>query len=171
MPATSSASRRCWPRTPGDKATSDANGYYEVPMPYGVGRVWCAGVGVTYNGIPMALSLPPADGEMDDFVSKTGGVENFVLLTHGIAIPSGVNDNPAYSGNYYGGTSSVGYSTREVKDTFSPQHWLTFGSEVGSGSVLYFPAAGNRGKHGIRTVTEIVGILSLFQNSLSRSGA
>jgi hypothetical protein len=109
---------------------TDAKGLYEVPIPTGGCQVWCAGYALDYQGVRLALPLHPADGELDNLDKAKGDIENFVLLPYGVANPSGVSENPVYSGNYYGGTFSVGYSTREAKDTFSPAHWLTFGSVV-----------------------------------------
>jgi hypothetical protein len=49
----------------------------------------------------MALPLHPVDGELDNFSSKQGEVENFVLLPYGTASESGVADNPRIDSNYY----------------------------------------------------------------------
>jgi hypothetical protein len=99
-------------------------------MPQGVGRVWIAGVGMTYNGVRMALPLHPADGEISDFHSKTGGVENLALLTYGTANEAGASDNPAYGGNYYGASFNVGYYNREPGDENAPRSWMVLGSDV-----------------------------------------
>jgi hypothetical protein len=109
---------------------TDANGLYEVPIPMGGCQVWCAGYALDYHGVRLALPLHPADGELDNLNKAQGDIENFVLLPYGVANPSGVSENPVYSGNYYGGTFTVGYSTREANDTFSPAYWLTLGSVV-----------------------------------------
>ena len=106
----------------GSSATgkTDANGYYEVPVPWGVARVWCAGHAVNYHGARLALPLHAADGEIDDFSTKKGHVENFVLWTYGVASESGVSENPVYSGNYYGASFTIGYFLREKGDTARP---------------------------------------------------
>jgi hypothetical protein len=109
---------------------TDANGLYEVKIPTGGCQVWCAGYALDYHGVRLALPLHPADGELDNLNKAQGDIENFVLLPYGVANPSGVSENPVYSGNYYGGTFTVGYSTREANDTFSPAYWLTLGSVV-----------------------------------------
>jgi hypothetical protein len=111
-------------------STSDANGYYEVLMQHGVGRVWIAGVGMTYNGVRIALPLHPADGEISDFHSKTGGVENLALFTYGIANEAGVNDNPGYGGNYYGASFRLMYYWREPGDESAPRERLILESEM-----------------------------------------
>lgn len=111
-------------------ARTDARGLYEVPVPSGGCTVWCAGYGVDYNGIRLALPLHPVDGSLDSIPKDRGDIENFVLLTYGVANPATVNDNPVYSGGYYGASFTVGYSAREANDTFSPADWLTLGSEI-----------------------------------------
>ena len=110
---------------------SDANGLYEVKIPTGGCQIWCAGHGVSYNGIRLALPLYPADGEFDTSLPyPAGAVENLVLLPYGVVDASTVSSNPVYSGAYYGASFTVGYSTRETDDTFAPKHWLPLGSEV-----------------------------------------
>lgn len=111
-------------------ATSDARGYYEIPLPRGIARVWCGGVAVPYQGVRLALSLHPADGVLDDFVVKDGGIEHFVLRTWGVVSLDAITDNPIYSGNYYGGSFTVSYSTREADDENALKSWLVLGSTI-----------------------------------------
>jgi hypothetical protein len=97
---------------------TNANGLYEIKVPFAGAQVWCAGVARTMHGVRMALPLHPVDGELDNFSSKQGEVENFVLLPYGTASPSGVADNPRLDANYYGGSFTVGYSEGEGKGYF-----------------------------------------------------
>jgi hypothetical protein len=101
----------------GATGTTDARGYYEVKAPYGSARAYCAGYGKMYDGTYLSLSLHPADGQIDDFVSTAGHVENFALLTWGTVDPAKANQDPRYSGNYYGASFTVGYFLREEDDT------------------------------------------------------
>lgn len=113
-------------RTPAT-GTTDTRGYYEITMPKGIARVWCAGTVLTHDGVRMALPLHPADGTIDDFVTTKGAVENFVLRSWGVANENG---DPAYSGNYYGGAIWVSYSFREANDQNAPGEWLLLDSTI-----------------------------------------
>ncbi len=93
----------------GVTAESDAKGYYEAPLPVGISQVWCAGYGVTYHGVRLALALRPADGKLGHFEAKKGAVENFYLAPYGIANEASVSENPVYAGGYYGASFTVGY--------------------------------------------------------------
>jgi hypothetical protein len=72
---------------------------------------------------------------------QRGHVENFVLLGHGIADPDGVQDNPQYVGNYYGGGAVFSWNVDEsgyrptdlppnsqIEITLTPQGKLLDGS-------------------------------------------
>lgn len=109
---------------------TNAQGLYEVQIPTGGCQVWCAGYAVDYNGVRLALPLHPADGELDNLDKANGDIENFALLSYGVANPSSVSDNPRYSGGYYGASFTVSYSTREADDAFAPKEWLVLGSEI-----------------------------------------
>jgi hypothetical protein len=95
----------------GTSASAETNeqGYYEVKVPYGVARVWCAGYAVTYHGVRIANSLKAADGKLADFVSREGAVENFVFLPYGIVDEASVSDNPVFAGGYFGASFILGY--------------------------------------------------------------
>lgn len=113
------------------KGKTDAKGYYEIPVPWGVARVWCAGHAMTYHGVRIAVPLHPADGEVDDFATKKGHVENMVLWTYGTVSEAGVSENPTFSGNYYGASFSIGYTLREGKnDLFASPGSLNEGAEI-----------------------------------------
>lgn len=58
----------------GTGGVTDANGQYDFPLPTGICRVSGAEAAVRYNGRTLSLPLHPADGELDDFDSKTGHV-------------------------------------------------------------------------------------------------
>jgi hypothetical protein len=100
----------------GSGTTGETNeqGYYEIKLPYGVARYWCAGYAVTYHGVRIANTLHPADGKMSDFDTKQGAVKNWVFLPYGIVDEASVSDSPKYSGGYYGASFTVGYWTDDT---------------------------------------------------------
>jgi hypothetical protein len=87
----------------GAQGKTDAKGYYEIAVPFGAAHFYNAGYAVDYGEGRAALGLHAADGEADGFASNVGGVENFVLLSYGIADRDKAQDDPRYPGNYYGG--------------------------------------------------------------------
>lgn len=68
-----------------NEGTSNAEGLYEIPLPVGIGQVVNADCRIEYNGKELLLPLHPVDGERDNFDSREGHVENFVLRTSGSA--------------------------------------------------------------------------------------
>lgn len=91
-------------------AESDANGYYEIKIPAGSARFDYAGVSVAYGEGKAALALHPADGGLSEsYPAATGAIENFVLLTYGIANAADVENSPRYRSNYYGGAVLIRY--------------------------------------------------------------
>jgi hypothetical protein len=123
----------------GAQGKTDAQGYYEIAVPFGVAHFYNAGYSIDYGEGRAALGLHPADGELDGFASNVGGVENFVLLPYGIANRDDVQDDPHYAGNYYGGAVSLSYSVSdegtdlppnsEIEFTLKPQAPLIDGSQ------------------------------------------
>lgn len=93
----------------GASATTDDRGYYEIKVPWGVASFYAAGYTIDYGEGRAALGLHPTDGQMGNFASTSGLVKNWVLLSYGVADRDEASDNPKYSGNYYGGTFTVGY--------------------------------------------------------------
>lgn len=84
-------------------ARTDASGLYQVLVPSGVCRVSAAFATVAYNGKSYGLPLHPADGELEQFDSQKGHVENFSLRTWG-ATGMGAAGNPKDFRLYYGGS-------------------------------------------------------------------
>jgi hypothetical protein len=111
-------------------AKTDANGLYEIPVPSGGCTVWCTGYAVDYHGVRLALPLHPVDGELGSINKQAGDIENFVLLSYGIADPSTASSNPVYANAYYGAAFTVSYATYGATDPYSPPGWLLSGSEV-----------------------------------------
>lgn len=90
-------------RYSGAQGKTDDKGYYEIRVPAGVVHFYNAGYTINYGEGRAALGLHPADGELSSFASQKGSVENFVALPYGITNRDRVQDQPHYSGNYYGG--------------------------------------------------------------------
>jgi hypothetical protein len=103
-------------------AETDANGYYEMEVPFGAAHFYAAGYTIDYGEGRAALALHPADGKAGSFVSADGAVENFVLLAYGIADRDGMSEKPWDSSNYYGGAVRVSY------DMSSGDMWASKGS-------------------------------------------
>ena len=70
---------------------TNAQGVYEIPLPVGICQIVNADCRVSYNGKTLLLPLHPADGERDNFNSKEGHIENFLLRASGSAGPDGGN--------------------------------------------------------------------------------
>ncbi|MBC7807276.1 MAG: hypothetical protein H7145_14135, partial [Akkermansiaceae bacterium] len=112
----------------GASAKSDAKGYYEVAVPWGAASFYTATITQDYGEGRASFGLHPADGEADSFATANGLVENWVLLPYGIGDRDSANDHPQYSGNYYGGTLSVGYWIADPR--FGGDKNLPNGSEL-----------------------------------------
>ena len=72
-------------------------------MPWGAASYYCAGYAVNYGEGRAALGLYPVDGEADSFATAKGSVENWVMLPYGIGDRDGIQENPQYLNNYFGG--------------------------------------------------------------------
>lgn len=84
-------------------AKTDYRGYYEVMVPFGAAGFYASGYTKDYGDGILGMGLSPADGEADEFASNKGHVENWILKPYGIADRAGVQDQPQYLNNYYGG--------------------------------------------------------------------
>lgn len=100
----------------GASGKTDANGYYEIAIPWGAAHFYAASYTVDYGEGRVALSLHPADGAVDSFASVTGEVENFVLLNHGV----NSREYPQHAGSYYGGSIYIAYWTCNPCNEYTP---------------------------------------------------
>ncbi len=120
---------------------TDAQGYYEILVPWGAAGFYAAGYSVDWGDGRAPLGLRPADGTADEFATPHGHVENWVLLPYGIASRSDVQDNPKYLNAYFGGSVTLTFhdenSAYQVKKipfgsvveiTFTPQGKMIDGS-------------------------------------------
>ncbi|HEV7330195.1 MAG TPA: carboxypeptidase-like regulatory domain-containing protein [Flavisolibacter sp.] len=108
-------------------AETDANGYYEIPIPLGGADLWAAGYTIDYGSGRAALSLYPTDGRTALSNSGAGIVKNFVLLSYGLASANERAEKPWSSGGYFGGSLRFNYS---LYDNMWTPKGLPEGSEV-----------------------------------------
>jgi len=114
----------------GASGLSDANGYYEIKLPFGAIHLYAGAFTVDYANLRASLSLHPADAKLDGFASATGDIENFVLLPYGITDPDKFSENPNGSNNYYGGAIRINYNLAEVGNSYAPDNYIKENSEI-----------------------------------------
>lgn len=115
---------------------TNAQGIYNIPLPVGVCEVVNADCQVTYHGQTYLLPLHPMDGELDNFPSSAGHIENFVLRTSGATSLD--------SSSSYGGTirliCQTGIKGGIVEVTLTPDGPMLDGSK-GKTLVFRFPSS------------------------------
>ncbi len=102
----------------GAQGKTDARGYYEIRVPAGAVHFYNAGYTIDYGEGRAALGLHPADGDLNSFASQKGNVENFVALPYGITNRDKAQDQPHYSGNYYGGYLYLDWTIADENPTW-----------------------------------------------------
>lgn len=107
---------------------TDAKGYYELLVPFGVARFYASGYTKEYGDGVLGMGLSPSDGEADEFASNKGHVENWILKPYGIADRAGVQDQPQYLNNYYGGAIVLEFLNEQ--SMMAGPKGLPFGSTV-----------------------------------------
>lgn len=101
----------------GGQGKTDANGYYEFAPPKGMAHFYNAGYQIEWGDGVAAVSLHPADGKLDSFVTTDGAVENFVMLPYGLTSRENYQENPYVASTYYGGSIYLSYYTVSADDT------------------------------------------------------
>lgn len=114
----------------GAQVETDANGYYEIEVPWGATEFYAAGYTIDYGEGRAAMSLYPADGKANSFASANGTVENFVLVYHGLGDRNSLSEKPWDSTNYYGGAIRVSYSLGAAGDMWAAKGSLPENSEI-----------------------------------------
>lgn len=89
------------------ETVTDAKGYYELDLPLNSGTFYYAAYALDYDSGRAAMTLHPADGDINDNPPIEGGVENFVLLPYGIANKASLAENSNYSSSFYGGAIAL----------------------------------------------------------------
>jgi hypothetical protein len=107
---------------------SNSKGYYEIELPFGAVHLWAAGYSFEYGSGIAAQGLYPADGQLENFASGDGSVENFVLLPYGTGSAAALSEKPWYCRNYFGGSLRISYSIYE--DMWSEKGSLPANAEI-----------------------------------------
>ncbi|GAB3840526.1 carboxypeptidase-like regulatory domain-containing protein [Hymenobacter jeollabukensis] len=102
-------------------ATTDSNGYYEIPAPVGAVSFYATGISRPYDQGQAVMGLCPADNDGAGFVSDGGKVKNFVLLSYGPGAPDQLSLHPSFESSYFGGALSFSYG---IEDYASPPSYL-----------------------------------------------
>lgn len=114
----------------GASAETDQNGYYEISLPAGAIHFYAAGYTINYGGGRAVVGLYASDGKADDFAYQHGGIENFVLLSYGIANTTQASQMPRDEANYFGGALYVSYAVHDPNDIFTTPGELPENGEI-----------------------------------------
>jgi hypothetical protein len=104
----------------GAQGKTDANGYYEIVVPKGSAHFYNAGYQIEWGDGVAAVSLHPADGRLDSFVTMDGAVENFVLLPYGITSRENLQESTHLPSTFYGGAIFLNWYSVEADDNNAP---------------------------------------------------
>lgn len=104
----------------GGQGVTDKNGYYELTPPKGMANFYNAGYQIEWGEGVAAVSLHPADGKLDIFVTSDGAVENFVLLPYGITSRENLQENAHLPSTFYGGAIFLSWYSAEADDNNAP---------------------------------------------------
>lgn len=114
----------------GGQGKTDANGYYELTPPKGSAEIYNAGYQIAWGNGIAALSLHPADGKLDNFVTTNGAIENFVLLPYGITSREKLQENPHLPSTFYGGAIFMNWYSAEENDDNAPPFAVKEGARL-----------------------------------------
>ena len=109
---------------------TDANGYYEITIPWGATDFYAAGYSIDYGGGRATVGLHPADGKLGSFPSTDGLVKNFVLLSYGIYNKELASQKPRDQSNYAGGSFYITYNVGDPSDFFTPPNYIPEDAEI-----------------------------------------
>lgn len=104
----------------GGQGKTDANGYYEIAPPKGMAHFYNAGYQIPWGDGVAAVSLHPADGKLDSFVTTDGAVENFVLLPYGITSRENLQQSSHLPSTFYGGAIFLSWYSVAADDNNAP---------------------------------------------------
>ena len=85
---------------------------------------------MTLNQRVAAVSLHPADGALDSFVTMDGAVENFVMLPYGITSRENLQESSHLPSTFYGGAIFLGWYGVEADDNNAPPGSIRQGSTL-----------------------------------------
>ncbi|GAB3262105.1 hypothetical protein GCM10027347_27570 [Larkinella harenae] len=109
---------------------TDANGYYEITIPWGAAEFYAAGYTIDYGEGRAVMSLASADGKLGNFPSADGLVKNFVLLSYGVFSKDILSQKPHDQSNYAGGVVSISYHVSDPEDYYIPPHYIPKDAEI-----------------------------------------
>jgi hypothetical protein len=112
----------------GAQGKTDANGYYEFAVPKGSAHFYNAGYQIEWGNGVAAVSLHPADGKLDSFVTMDGAVENFVFLPYGITSRENLQQSSHLPSTFYGGAIFLNWYSVEADDNNAPPFAVRSGS-------------------------------------------
>lgn len=114
----------------GGQGKTDANGYYELAPPKGMAHFYNAGYQIPWGDGVAAVSLHPADGKLDSFVTTEGAVENFVLLPYGITSRENLQQSSHLPSTFYGGAIFLNWYSVAADDNNAPSFAVKEGSSL-----------------------------------------
>lgn len=114
----------------GASAETDQNGYYEISLPAGAIHFYAAGYTMNYGTGRAVVGLYAADGHADAFAYQDGMVENFVLLSYGVASQDQATQMPRDEANYFGGALYLSYAVHDPTDIFTTPGELPENGEI-----------------------------------------
>ena len=114
----------------GAQGRTDQNGYYEFVVPKGSAHFYNAGYQIAWGDGVAAVSLHPADGKLDSFVTLDGAVENFVLLPYGITNRENLQQSAHLPSTFYGGAIFLNWYGVEANDNNAPAFAVRQGSAI-----------------------------------------
>jgi len=114
----------------GAQGKTDANGYYEFVVPKGSAHFYNAGYQINWGDGIAAVSLHPADGNLDSFVTMDGAVENFVMLPYGITSRENLQQSSHLPATFYGGAIFLGWYGVAADDNNAPPFSIRRGTTV-----------------------------------------
>lgn len=109
---------------------TDANGYYEITIPWGATEFYAAGYTIDYGEGRAIVGLHAADGKLTSFPSVDGLVKNFVLLSYGVYSNELVRQKPRDQSNYAGGSFYLTYNVGDPNDFFTLPNYIPDGAEI-----------------------------------------
>ena len=114
----------------GAQGKTDANGYYEFVVPKGSAHFYNAGYQIEWGGGAAAVSLHPADGKLDSFVTMDGAVENFVLLPYGVTSRENLQQSSHLPSTFYGGAIFFNWYSVAADDNNAPAFAVRAGATL-----------------------------------------
>lgn len=109
---------------------TDANGYYEITIPWGATEFYAAGYTIDYGEGRAVMSLGAADGKLGSFPSADGLVKNFVLMSYGVYNKDLVSQKPRDPTNYAGGCFYITYNVADASSVYNPETYIPENAEI-----------------------------------------